>query len=52
MTWLYKGARIRVQVLAQGFEYEGTVYTSLSAITGSHLNGYRFFHLDAKRGDS
>ena len=56
LTRLYKGRQIQVQVLAQGFEYEGTVYSSLSAvataITGSHLNGYRFFHLDAKRGQS
>lgn len=61
LTRLYKGRQIQVQVLAQGFEYEGTVYSSLSAvataITGSHLNGYRFFHLDlsppkTKRGDS
>ena len=56
LTRLYKGRRIQVQVLVQGFEYEGAVYTSLSAvataITGSHLNGFRFFHLEAKGGDS
>ena len=61
LTRLYKGRQIQVQVLVQGFEYEGAVYTSLSAvataITGSHLNGYRFFRLDVsppktKRGDS
>ena len=37
---------------ADGFEYEGQRYRSLSAvakvITGSHCNGYRFFGLRAK----
>jgi hypothetical protein len=36
-------------VLADGFEYAGQVYASLSAvakaITGSHCNGYLFFRL-------
>ena len=48
----YKGKRIEVQVHADGFEYEGQRYRSLSAvakaITGSHCNGYRFFGLRAK----
>ena len=37
-----------------GFEYEGEVYKSLSAvakaITGSHTNGYLFFRLAKKGG--
>jgi len=38
-----------VMVLAQGFEYQGHVYKSLSAVakavTGSHCNGYLFFRV-------
>jgi hypothetical protein len=49
LTREYKGQSIEVHVLAQGFEYAGTVYKSLSAvakvITGTHLNGFRFFQL-------
>ncbi len=49
----YKGRMIRVMVVADGFEYEGERYRSLSAIakavTGSHMNGYLFFHLWRKR---
>lgn len=45
----YKGQSIRVLVVADGFEYEGQRYRSLSAIakavTGSHMNGFLFFHL-------
>ena len=45
----YKGRPILVRVLSKGFEYDGDVYRSLSAIaakvTGSHWNGYRFFGL-------
>jgi hypothetical protein len=45
----YKGRTIRVLVVADGFEYEGERYRSLSAIakavTGSHVNGYLFFRL-------
>jgi len=43
----YKGRHICVIVLPRGFEYEGKVYRSLSAvanaITGSHWNGLKFF---------
>jgi hypothetical protein len=43
----YKGQKLQVQVLRDGFEYEGKVYRSLSAvakaITGSHCNGFWFF---------
>jgi hypothetical protein len=52
LTRPYKGQTIHVTVLAQGFEYGGTVYRSLSAVakavTGSHCNGYLFFHLATK----
>ena len=45
----YKGRKLQVRVLESGFEFEGEVYRSLSAvakkITGSHCNGYLFFHL-------
>ena len=45
----YKDRTIRVTVLADGFEYEGEHYASLSAVarvvTGSHWNGYHFFGL-------
>jgi hypothetical protein len=45
----YKGKKLLVTVLVDGFEYEGEKYGSLSAvakqITGTHLNGYHFFRL-------
>jgi Protein of unknown function (DUF2924) len=45
----YRGQTISVQVLANGFEWEGQVYRSLSAVakkvTGSHWNGRLFFGL-------
>jgi hypothetical protein len=47
LTRDYKGRRINVRVLPKGFEFEGEVYRSLSAIaqvvTGSHWNGWLFF---------
>ena len=51
----YKGRTIRVVVLGEdeGFEYDGDRYRTLSAIakevTGSHINGFRFFRLGSKR---
>ena len=49
LTRRYKGGEVRVRVLAGGFEYEGAVYPSLSAVakavTGSHCNGFLFFRL-------
>ena len=55
LTRKYKGEALQVQVLPHGFEYEGTVYGSLSAVakalTGSHCNGYLFFRLGNKGGD-
>ena len=45
----YKGQTVEVRVLPHGFEFEGEVYKSLSAVakavTGTHWNGYHFFHL-------
>lgn len=47
LTRAYKGQMIQVQVLQNGFAYQGKVYASLSAvaktITGSHTNGFLFF---------
>ena len=49
LTRNYKGRMIRVRVLPKGFDYEGTIYRSLTAIaeavTGVHWNGYLFFGL-------
>lgn len=54
ITRVYKGETLEVKVLPAGFEYEGEVYKSLSAvakaITGSHTNGYLFFRLAKERG--
>jgi len=50
LTRKYKGGTVQVKVLAQGFEYAGAVYGSLSAVaktvTGSHCNGFLFFKLN------
>jgi Protein of unknown function (DUF2924) len=47
LTRWYKGQTLKVQVLRHGFEYQGQVYNSLSAVakavTGSHTSGYLFF---------
>jgi len=49
LTRDYKGKTFIVTVLRNGFEYDGKVYRSLSAvakaITGTHWNGYHFFGL-------
>jgi hypothetical protein len=54
ITRAYKGETLEVKVLADGFEYEGETYKSLSAvakrITGSHCNGYHFFRLTKEGG--
>jgi hypothetical protein len=54
ITRVYKGETLEVKVLADGFEYEGEAYKSLSAvakqITGSHCNGYHFFRLTKEGG--
>lgn len=48
----YKGRKLLVSVLDDGFEFEGQVYRSLTAIakkaTGSHWNGVHFFGLDGR----
>jgi hypothetical protein len=50
----YKSRTLEVKVLPQGFEFEGEVYRSLSAvaksITGSHCNGYFFFRIGKEAG--
>ena len=47
ITRQYQGCEIAVRVLENGFEFEGNLYRSLSAIakrvTGAHWNGYLFF---------
>jgi hypothetical protein len=52
ITREYKGQRLEVKVLPRGFEFEGEVYKSLSAvakaITETHCNGYLFFGLNKK----
>jgi hypothetical protein len=52
ITRAYRGQTISVTVLADGFEYAGERYRSLTAvaktITGSHVNGFRFFGLEGK----
>lgn len=53
LTRSYKGRTITVTVLDNGFEFEGDVYRSLSAIakviTGSHWNGNYFFGVKGRR---
>ncbi len=50
----YKGQSIQVRVLSNGFEYEGEIYKTLSAVakkaTGQHCNGFHFFRLNKKEG--
>ena len=50
----FRDQHITVQVLEKGFEYEGTVYRSLSAvarqISGTQWNGFSFFRLHARGG--
>lgn len=51
----YKGRMVRVTVLADGFEFEGERYKSLTAVakavTGKHWNGFHFFNLRNNGGD-
>lgn len=53
LTREYRGRTIRVRVLPKGFDYEGTIYRSLSAVaqavTGAHWNGYLFFGIQAPK---
>lgn len=47
----YKGSRVLAKVLVDGFEFDGKIYRSLSAIaqevTGTKWNGFLFFNLSA-----
>jgi hypothetical protein len=51
----YKDRTIRLVVLpdGEGFEHDGERYRTLSAVakkvTGSHINGFRFFRLGSQR---
>ena len=51
----YKGRQIRVLIVNNGFEYEGQLFKSLTAvanaITGSHVNGFQFVGLGRGRYD-
>lgn len=51
----YKGNVVRVNVLADGFEYAGERYKSLTAVakavTGKHWNGFHFFGLRQNGSD-
>jgi hypothetical protein len=53
LTREYLGATVKVTVLDSGFEHEGQVYRSLTAVaravTGTHWNGYHFFGLGKGR---
>ena len=55
LTRKYRGRQVETKVLPYGFEYEGQVYTSLSAVaravTGSHWNGHLFFGLTTHKRD-
>jgi hypothetical protein len=48
----YKGRRIIAKILVDGFEFDGEIYRSLSAIaqeaTGTKWNGFLFFNLTAE----
>jgi len=52
----YRGREVIVRVLPKGFEHEGKVYRTLSAVakavTGTHWNGYHFFNLQRKRNNN
>jgi len=52
----YKGRLIEVHVLPRGFDFEGEVYRTLSAIakkvTGTHWNGFHFFGLTGKESNA
>ena len=55
LTRKYRGRQVEAKVLPHGFEYEGQVYRSLSAVakavTGSHWNGHLFFGLTTHKRD-
>jgi hypothetical protein len=49
---MYQNRAVRVTILAEGFEYDGKIYDSLSSIassvTGTRWNGFSFFRLNQK----
>jgi hypothetical protein len=52
LTREYRGHTIAVKIVAEGCEWNGRVYGSLSAVawhaTGTRWNGYAFFRLNGK----
>ena len=56
ITRVYKGHQYVVDVLDNGFGYDGKRYQSLSAvahaITGSHWNGFKFFNREQPSKDA
>jgi hypothetical protein len=56
LTRQYQGRAIVVQVMEGGFQYDGQIYGSLSAVayrvTGTRWNGYLFFRLQAEPADA
>ena len=50
LTRAYRGRNVIVTVLAKGFEYDGQVYRSLTAVaeavTGTHWSGNLFFRIN------
>ena len=56
ITKNFKGREIKVLIVADGFEFEGTRYRSLSAIArkiagGTSWNGYLFFGLNNRKAN-
>lgn len=55
LTRIYKGRRLEVRVLERGFEFDGRVFPSLTAVakeaTGSDWNGRLFFGLTGRGGN-
>jgi hypothetical protein len=53
ITRMYKGRQLQVRVVTGGFEYEGELFKSLSAvakkITGSHWSGNKFFQVGERQ---
>src|SRR5713226_7801090 len=54
LTRTFRSRNVSVQVLERGFEYEGAVYRSLSAVarhvSGTQWNGFSFFGLQGGGG--
>ncbi|MBA3481823.1 MAG: DUF2924 domain-containing protein [Pirellulales bacterium] len=52
LTREYRGRVLQVEVLVDGFSFEGERYKSLTAVakkvTGAHWNGYLFFGIQKK----